>query len=426
VARPPLLLRTYGRLANLAAPLLFRRVRDRLVAHGVAPQRARERLGHATAKRPTGQLIWFHGASVGETLSALPVIDGLLAAPNPPVILVTSGTASSAAILSKRLPQGAIHQFAPLDSTRALHRFNSHWKPNLLVLMESEIWPQMIGTAACPVVLLNARLSPRALSRWQKLGPSAAWLLSRFSMITAQTAATAQGLRRLGVAAERIRTGGNLKAAATPPSADPTALTEVQAALGRRERWFAASTHPGEEASLLAAHQTLLHHHPDLCLILAPRHPERADRIAAQITEAGLTLSRRSAGEGPTAQVYLADTLGEMGLWYRAAPLTFVGGSLTPNGGHNPWEGAALGCTLLTGTHLTNCAQDWQNLTDANAAIANLTPDTLTDTLRRLLDDPTSARVMGERAAAVTATQTDNIARTVADLMALLPVKERA
>ena len=172
MARPPLLLRTYGRLANLAAPLLFRRIRDRLIAHGTAPARTRERLGHATAQRPAGPLIWFHGASVGESLSALPVIEGLRAQASTPTILVTSGTATSAQILAQRLPAGCIHQFAPLDSTAALRRFNAHWQPDLLVLMESEIWPQMIATAPCPVVLLNARLSPRALARWQKLVPA--------------------------------------------------------------------------------------------------------------------------------------------------------------------------------------------------------------------------------------------------------------
>ncbi|MBU0779308.1 MAG: 3-deoxy-D-manno-octulosonic acid transferase, partial [Alphaproteobacteria bacterium] len=148
-------LRVYGRVANVAAPLLFRRIRDRLIAHGTAPARTRERLGHATLPRPAGRLIWFHGASVGESLSALPVIAALLDQPDAPTILVTSGTATSAQILAQRLPKGCIHQFAPLDSAAALRRFNAHWQPDLLVLMESEIWPQMIATAPCPVVLLN-------------------------------------------------------------------------------------------------------------------------------------------------------------------------------------------------------------------------------------------------------------------------------
>ena len=421
MTRPPLLLRTYGRLANLAAPLLYRRIRDRLVAHGTSPARARERLGHPTQPRPASRLVWFHGASVGETLSALPLVTALLAQDDPPCILVTSGTASSADILARRLPPGAIHQFAPLDSARALRRFHAHWRPDLLVLMESEIWPQMIRTAPCPVVLLNARLSARALARWQRLGPSAAWLLRRLALIVTQTEATAAGLRALGVAPDRIRTGGNLKAAAPPPDADPAAVTEIRQALAERPRWLAAATHPGEEEALLAVHRHLLQTHPDLCLILAPRHPERGDRVAAMATD--LTLTRRSAGEAPTAQVYLADTLGEMGLWYRTAPLAFVGGSLTPNGGHNPWEGAALGCALLTGEHLVNCTQDWQTLAEADAARTGLTADTLGPVLQDMLTDPDSARAMGRRAAAVTARQGDDIARTVADLTSLMPAK---
>ncbi|MFZ3581322.1 3-deoxy-D-manno-octulosonic acid transferase [Loktanella sp. DJP18] len=421
MSRAPLLLRAYGGLANIAAPLLFRRIRDRLIAHGIQPGRTRERLGHATVARPAGPLVWVHGASVGETLSALPVIAALRDRRDPPTILVTSGTATSAQILTQRLPQGCIHQFAPLDGARALRRFNAHWKPDLLVLMESEIWPQMIATAPCPVVLLNARLSPRALARWRKLGSSASWLLSRLCLITAQTEAVAQGLRDLGVAPDRIRVGGNLKAAAPPLDADPEAFTAIRTLLADRPRWLAASTHTGEEAHVLAAHAALLREHSDLCLILAPRHPDRADRIAAQIAQAGLTLTRRSVGESPTSQVYLADTLGEMGLWYRAAPITFVGGSLSPNGGHNPWEGAALGCALLTGHYLTNAAQDWQALRDADAAITGLTPDTLTAALRDLLADPARARAMGDAARTLTASQTGDVARTVADLLALMP-----
>lgn len=424
--QPPLLLRAYGRLANLAAPLLFRRIRDRLLAHGVAPARTRERLGHATAPRPAGTLVWFHGASVGETLSALPLIDALRAQPAPPAILVTSGTASSAEIMAKRLPAGALHQFAPLDSAAALRRFHAHWRPDLLVLIESEIWPRMIATAPCPVVLLNARLSARALSRWHKLGASARWLLSRLALIVTQTPDTAESLRALGVPADRIRAGANLKAAATPPAADPATLAALQTTLGTRPRWLAASTHSGEETLILDAHRTLLQTVPDLCLILAPRHPERADRIAGLIADAGLTSTRRSAGEGPTAQVYLADTLGEMGLWYRLAPLTFVGGSLTPNGGHNPWEAAPLGTALLTGPHLTNCADDWQMLADARGAYTGLRPDQLSHVLQDMLADPQIGRDMADNAAARVADQTDDIARILADLNALLPARDTA
>ncbi len=419
-------LRVYGRVANVAAPLLFRRIRDRLIAHGTAPARTRERLGHATLPRPAGRLIWFHGASVGESLSALPVIAALLDQPDAPTILVTSGTATSAQILAQRMPQGCIHQFAPLDSAAALRRFNAHWQPDLLVLMESEIWPQMIATAPCPVVLLNARLSPRALARWQKLGASAGWLLGQLTLIIAQTEAVETGLRSLGVTPGRIRTGANLKAAAAPPSADPHTLAQMNSALGTRPRWLAASTHAGEEALLLDVHKALLATSPDLCLIIAPRHPDRADRIAQLIADAGLTLTRRSDGDTPTAQVYLADTLGEMGLWYRTAPLTFIGGSLTPNGGHNPWEAAPLGTALLTGANLNNCAADWHMLAEARGATSGLTPQQLTDALRTMLNDPQIARDMASNAAACAAAQKGDLARIAAELTALLPAKDTA
>lgn len=420
MTRPPLLLRTYAGVANIAAPLVFRRIRDRLTAHGVTPQRARERLGHATQPRPNGALVWFHGASVGETLSALPVIDALLDGPNPPKILVTSGTASSADILSQRLPAGVVHQFAPLDSARVLRRFQAHWQPSLLVLMESEIWPQMIARAPCPVVLLNARLSERALARWSKLGSTAEWLLSRFALITTQTEPTALALQRLGVAPDRVRMGGNLKAAAAPPQADPDALAGLQAALAKRPSWLAASTHAGEETHVLDAHRSLMRDHPDLCLILAPRHPERADRVAKLVQDAGLTVTRRSAGEGPSAQVYLADTLGEMGLWYRLSPLVFLGGALTPNGGHNPWEAAALGAAQITGSHLFNSVRDWQMLVAAEAAIVDLTPVTLPQQLARLLSDDARVAQMGHNATRCAAQQSHDVPRVAAALMQLV------
>ncbi len=424
MTRPPLLLRAYGRLADLSAPFVFRRIRDRLVSHGVSPARARERLGHATRARPPGPLIWFHGASVGETLSALPVIAALRRRQPRLAILVTSGTASSAAVLADRLPPGAVHQFAPLDSKAALRRFHDHWQPDLLVLMESEIWPQMIATAPCPVVLLNARLSARTLTRWQKLGPAAGWLLGRFARIETQTDDGTAGLLALGMAQDRIRTGGNLKAAAPPPGAPAADLATLHDALGDRPRWLAASTHPGEEAAILAAHRTLCATWPDLCLILAPRHPERADRIATQITDAGLTLTRRSAGRGSAAQVYLADTLGDMGLWYRLCPITFAGGSLTPNGGHNPWEGAALGTALLTGSHLANCAQDWLMLQDAGAARTGLDAAGLTPALHALLGDPAAVARMGAAAQDCIAAQTGDLDRRAGDLLALLPPRQ--
>ncbi|WP_177174577.1 3-deoxy-D-manno-octulosonic acid transferase [Loktanella fryxellensis] len=420
MTRPPLPLRLYGWLTTLAAPLVHARVQRRLLAQGVAPARTRERLGHATQPRPVGPLVWIHGASVGETLSALPLIAGLLAQDAPPAILVTSGTATSAAVLARRLPTGAIHQFAPLDTGPALRRFHAHWRPDLLVLMESEIWPRMIVTAPCPVVLMNARLSARTLDRWRRLGAPARWLLDRFALIVTQTAQGADDVRCLGLAADRVRVGGNLKAAATPPAADAAVLAGLQSTLAGRPRWLAASTHAGEEAAILRAHRAVLAQDPAACLIFAPRHPDRADDIAALAAQTDLTLTRRSRGEAPTAQVHLADTLDEMGLWYRLSPIVFMGGSLVPVGGHNPWEGAALGCALLTGPHLDNCGADWAGLRDGDAAITDLTDATLAPAIQRLLHDPVAAQAMGARARALTAQQSADIDRTLADLRRLM------
>nr|WP_249219292.1 3-deoxy-D-manno-octulosonic acid transferase [Loktanella sp. SALINAS62] len=408
-----MLLRLYAGLAALAVPLLARRLTAKLTDHGVTPARARERFGHATQSRPDGPLIWFHGASVGETLSLLPLLTPLQAARPDVQVLITSGTASSADILSRRLPPGAMHQFAPLDTARILTRFHAHWRPDLLVLIESEIWPNTVRSCTArdvPVVLLNARLSDRSLRRWQRLGAPARWLLAQFALIVAQTDATAGNLRALG--ADRVQVGANLKAAAPPPPDDPAARATVAQALAGRPVWLAASTHAGEDAAILDAHADLRATRPDLCLILAPRHPERADDIAALCRDRSLTVTRRSQGDGPTAAVYLADTLGEMGLWYRLAPITFIAGSLGTAGGHNPWE-ACIGTAILHGPQVANCAVDYAALHRADAA-QQITAQTLAASVAALLDDPDRAQAMAQAARICQQTQgvgTDALAR---------------
>lgn len=415
-----LALRIYGGLADFAAPLLARRITAKLTSQGIPPQRAAERLGHATLPRPPGPLIWVHAASVGESLSALPLIDRLLSERPDLEVVITTGTAASARILAQRLPARTRHQFAPIDSKRALNAFLSHWKPDLLVLVESELWPQMIRLAAAhsiPLALVNARLSAGSLRNWGRFRTTAKHLLSRFRLITTQTETTTEGLRSLG--APQVMTGGNLKSAAPPLTDAPVLRQQITAALNGRPVWLAASTHPGEDEHLLAAHRTLRQTWPDLCLILAPRHPERADKLAALIDASTLEKTRRSAGQHPEKAVFLADTLGEMGVWLRLAPVTFMGGSLTPNGGHNPWEGAALGTALLTGPHVENCRDDWAALISARGALS-CTADSLVAALTTLLNDP---QATAANALKTHGEQTNSLSRTTAALLALLPAK---
>ena len=421
-----LVLSAYAALANLSVPLLARRIVARLTDQGISPKRAAERMGRATLPRPEGRLVWFHAASVGESLSILPLLTMMQAARPDLRILLTSGTASSARIMADRLPNGALHQFAPLDSRAVLDRFLSHWKPDLAVLVESELWPQMIcrtDDKGIPLVLLNARLSRGSLRNWARFGRTAQALFGRFRLIVTQTEETAQALGKLTGQQDRIRTGGNMKAAAPPPPADATALADLRHSLGAAPCWLAASTHPGEEALILQVHKRLLANWPDLRLILVPRHPERADKVAGMIVDAGLGLTRRSLGQGPTDQVFLADTLGEMGLWLRLAPITFMGGSLTPNGGHNPWEGAALGTALLTGPYVENAAADYASLSAANA-VMTVTDKTLGDTLHDLLRHPDRVRTLGQNAQKAQSANGTALGVTAQSLLSLLPAKD--
>lgn len=364
----------YRGVAGIIAPLVWRQVSRKLTRHGVAPARQRERLGEATLPRPAGPLAWFHAASVGESLSVLALADRMRARHPGLNVLITSGTASSAAILAKRMPAGMIHQFAPLDQSRALRRFLDHWRPDAGIFVESELWPQMLveaQRAGVPLALVNARMSRASLKNWQRFDQTARYLLGLFALIRTQDRATLDGLMAIGADPARVALGLNLKAVAAPLPVDAGERARMDAALSG-PRWLAASTHEGEERQVITAHLAARKAVPGLRLVLAPRHPERADAIAAELRAAGLSVARRSAGDDPgTADVYLADTLGEMGLWYALCPVVFLGGSFGPAGGHNPYEPAQSGCAILTGPKRANFA-DVYDLFDKAGAVATV------------------------------------------------------
>ena len=402
---PTVLLRAYRAAMTALQPLAFGIVARKLRRHGVIEARIRERLGQATLPRARGDLVWFHGASVGESLAMLSLIDALLVRRPGLSVLVTSGTATSAEMMARRLPQGAVHQFAPLDTPAAVARFLAHWRPRAGIFVESELWPNMLLEAhgrGVKLALVNARLSRKSVEGWQKYPATAARVLDCFDLIVTQNRDGAAALASMGAPQDRLRAGVNLKSFAKPLPVDTTALATLKGAIGDRPVWVAASTHPGEEELILDAHARVLRHHPDTLLILAPRHPDRAETVAALTGARGLTCIRRSTGALPAAetQVYLADTLGEMGLWFTLAPVVFLAGSLRDIGGHNPYEPALFGAAILSGPHVTNFSETYHAMTRLGAVTTAADADAIAGAVTHWLGDPGARARAGDAARA--------------------------
>lgn len=333
-----------------------------------------ERMGAAGHDRPDGQLVWFHAASVGEAASLLELLRRLGEGRADLTCLITSGTVTSAQFVASRIPEGCIHQFVPLDVQLWVTRFLDHWRPDLAVWTESELWPAMLVETyrrGIPMLLINARISSASSRRWRLLGGTARALLRRFDRILAQDAQAAARFAALGADSDRLTVSGSLKEGAAPLPYDEAERRRITAGVAGRPLWLAASTHSGEEEIVVEAHIAARKALPGLGLILAPRHPDRGDGLAAMLKRSGLNTAQRSKGEDitPETDVYLADTLGEMGLWYRIAPVSFVGGSLVAVGGHNPFEPALLGSAILHGPHVHNFADAYRRLAEAGAAV---------------------------------------------------------
>ncbi len=388
---------TYAFLTSVAAPILHRAGSATLRKRGVSKDRIGERIGRATESRPTGRLIWFHAVSVGEVQSILGLI-GVLGERMPNAsFLVTTVTATSAEILASRMPPRTQHQFAPLDTPRAIKGFLRHWQPNLAVLVESEIWPRMIVQTerlGTPLVLVNARLSEKSMRVWQSIPELPKTLLARFDAIVTQTKPTADGLVRLGADPEIVSTSGDLKAAAAPLPVDQTGLDALRDAVGDRPVWVAASTHPGEEIIVAEAHKRVREISEDALLVLVPRHPERGPGIRDVLSAEGWTLTRRSEGQLPDrdTEIYLADTLGEMGVFFSLSQTLFLGGSLVPVGGHNPFEPAKFGVPVLHGPEVSNAAETYIRMGRSGAAQQVQTARELADAILAGLKGPDPAR----------------------------------
>ena len=393
----------YRRLTRLLEPFAPRLLDARARKGKEDPRRVDERLGIAGLARPDGEIVWLHGVSVGETLSLLPLVERLRAERPEATVLVTSGTTTSAELLARRLPPGALHQYAPVDAPGAVARFLDHWRPSLGVLVESELWPNLIEGAQArgvKLALVSARITEKTAEGWARLPGAARRLLGAFSLILPQDAASAERLKRLGA---RVDGEVNLKLAGDAPPHDPAAFTRLSAAIGDRPVVVAASTHPGEEIAIVRALDRLAER---LCLILLPRHPDRAEEIGQALARDGYRFARRSRGETLTGEtdLYLADTLGEMGLFLRLADVVVMGGSfapalgLPPVGGHNPLEPARLGKPSVTGPDASNWAAVTDMLVRAEALVQVQSPGDLPAVVAPLLSDPAAARAIGDRA----------------------------
>ena len=416
--------RTYSLLTRLATPAVRLLLARRRRRGKEDPLRLPERLGHAGLPRPAGQLAWIHAASVGEALSVLPLVARLQALDMQ--VLVTTGTVTSARLMAERLPKGALHQFVPVDLPGAVNRFLDHWRPDLAIWVESELWPNLVLAAArrgIAMALVNARMSAASARGWARLPGLARPLMQAFAIIMAQSAEDAERFRFLG--AQTLSVPGNLKVAAEPLAADAEALAHLGASLGARPRWLAASTHAGEERIAARVHLQLRTSHPDLITLIVPRHPARGGEIAADLAGLGLKVARRANGDLPDARtdIYLADTLGELGLFYRLAPIAFVGNSLLPGGGHNPLEPARLGAAVLSGPRTANFTEAFATLARGEAVQIVADGDGLAAAVSGLLADPQAVVTLGARAAQIALADTAVLDR-VLDL--LTPIMSHA
>ena len=416
----------YRLLTRLLEPLAPRLLDARAKEGKEDPVRVDERLGRTTVVRPAGDLVWLHGVSVGETLSLLPVVERIRRQRPDLAILVTSGTLTSAQLLAQRLPAGVIHQFAPVDAPGAVAAFLDHWQPSMAVFVESELWPNLILEArrrGVKLVLASARITEKTVEGWRRFPGAVRQILSAFDRIMPQDETSAARLKSLGA---RIDGPVNLKLSGEAPPHDAAAFTRLSAAIGDRPVVVAASTHDGEEIAIVRALDKLADR---LCLILVPRHPARSPDIATALTRDGYRFARRSQGHEPDrdTDLYLADTLGEMGLFLRLADVVVMGGSFSAAlakpavGGHNPLEPARLGKPAVTGPDMSTWAAVTDALVEAGGLAVVQAPWDLPAVLAPLLANPDAARVMGERGRRSAAEAGSGLDRLWEALTPLLP-----
>jgi len=412
---------TLTRMAQPAAPFLLG-LRERRGREDGA--RRNERMGQPSRPRPPGRLVWIHAASVGEINAVLPLADALREERPELFFLFTSGTVTSAGLAARRLNVDDIHQYVPLDSPQFVRGFLEHWRPDLAVFTESEAWPNLVIETASrriPLALVNGRMSNRSFSRWKRFKSLSRPLFSRFDVVLAQNEKFARRFAQIG--ARRTLTVGNLKIDAPPPPADGAELGRLKRAMAERPVFLAASTHEGEERAIAAAHRRLAQERAGFCTIIAPRHPERGTEIAELMRGLGMVVAQRSLGLLPTAatDIYIADTIGELGTLYALAPVAFIGGSLVDRGGQNPIEAIRHGAVVLTGPHYVNFRDAYSALLRHHGAIEVHSADEAANAVLRLMDDEVELARMRAGAQSALLTLSGALQRTVDELLKFLP-----
>jgi len=416
-------LQAYAGAAQLLGPVAGFVLERRASAGKEDRARLSERRGIASLPRPEGALVWLHAASVGESLVALSLAEALTAARSALSILITSGTVTSAHLIARRAPERVMHQYVPVDRPSWAARFIAHWRPDARVFLESELWPNLISAAVqagVPLALANARMNDASIRSWGRFSGAFRALASSFDWIGAADARTAQGLKRLTGKAPSLT--ANLKLEAAQPDPDPQTLAQVRAALTGRPVFTAASTHAGEEAILARAHAGILKTRPDALMILAPRHPARADEAGEALRAQGLAYVRRSDGGAPDAgtPVWLADTLGEMGLWYAVSPAAVIGGSfIDAIGGHNPVEATRAGSAAITGPYAASFADVYAAYRAHDAVLTAANADEIADAVLAIWDGRGPDAQAGTRA--IASLPGGALAQTSAAILNLLP-----
>ena len=384
-------IKIYNALITILYPLVIKQYVEKRKQKGKEDiNRFNERVGRPKMPRPEGKLFWLHGASVGESVSMLPLINRILETYPDAHVMVTTGTVTSADVMQKRLPERAFHQFIPIDNPIFTTRFVKHWRPDVALWFESEFWPAVLSSIKrknIPLILINRRISNKTFKRWQQFDFICKELLACIDLCLGQSEEDAYRLKVLG--AKETICLGNLKYAGLPLPIDEKAKKEILDQIKKRPFWLASSTHNDEELRIAKVHKRLKEQFPDLLTIIAPRHPNRGEEIASEIAKLDLTTALRSNGDKitPKTDIYIANTIGEMGLWYDIANIVFIGGSLVPHGGQNFIEPSRVRDAVIVGPHMHNFTDAMNRAKKADAIIQVSDTTELEEMVRELLSN---------------------------------------